>query len=71
MKRSGLYDSGENYESEGFGSLYAVTLPGPLSEPLLEPQRDDLCGVCSWSGAGGRTGLTALVVAICFAVSGF
>ena len=64
--------SGENHESEGLDKALYSDLIGPSIGAIAGTSNvttyvESAAGI----GAGGRTGLTALVVAICFAVSSF
>ena len=64
--------SGENHESEGldkalYSDLIGTTIGAIAGTSNVTTYVESAAGI----GAGGRTGLTALVVAICFAVSSF
>ena len=64
--------SGENHESEGldkalYSDLIGTSIGAIAGTSNVTTYVESAAGI----GAGGRTGLTALVVAICFAVSSF
>mgnify|MGYP001671975930 FL=1 len=64
--------SGENHESEGldkalYSDLIGTTIGAIAGTSNVTTYVESAAGI----GAGGRTGLTALVVAVCFAVSSF
>ena len=60
--------SGENHESEGLDkALYSDFIGAIAGTSNVTTYVESAAGI----GAGGRTGLTALVVAVCFAVSSF
>ena len=64
--------SGENHESEGldkalYSDLIGTTIGAIAGTSNVTTYVESAAGI----GAGGRTGLTALIVAVCFAVSSF
>ena len=64
--------SGENHESEGLDkALYADLIGTSIGAIAGTSNVTTYVESAAGIGAGGRTGLTALVVAICFAVSSF